>query len=402
MLRMPGLAMPVLGVLGLQNETMGWGTQTDDVEPFLPPGARFVALEDAGHFVHIEQPAKVAGRRARLPRRSTRAGTGWGPVGVGTPAPAQAPSDGHEALAGPGALCCHAAAPGSCLHELRAGAGRPLLLLHGLGERVPRRVPSYLDAWDGPVAALDFTGHGIVDDPPRRRIHGRGAAGRCRRRAPRAGTGDRPRPRARCLRRVAAGRRAAGSGARRDPRSMAPGILGGGNGPGSPLVSAIDPDALAPPDPFAVVRAGAGSPSARLRDELRSSRDAGLAARTAHRGVRGEPARVARSRRPRARGGRASAGRSVAAVLARRPATIRPAGHGQGIQGVHHARQRRRSRRGRDHRRRVHGRRQLARAEHLHADHRCGRQHRLQGPHDHAPAREPAGRVALRAVHHAT
>ena len=31
------------------------------------------------------------------------------------------------------------------------------------------------------------------------------------------------------------------------------GILGGGNGPGSPLVSAVDPDALAPPDPFAVV-----------------------------------------------------------------------------------------------------------------------------------------------------
>ena len=33
MLRMPGLAMPVLGVLGLQSEPMGWGTQIDDVEP---------------------------------------------------------------------------------------------------------------------------------------------------------------------------------------------------------------------------------------------------------------------------------------------------------------------------------------------------------------------------------
>ncbi len=30
------------------------------------------------------------------------------------------------------------------------------------------------------------------------------------------------------------------------------GILGGGNGPGSPLVSEIDTNALAPPDPFAL------------------------------------------------------------------------------------------------------------------------------------------------------
>lgn len=46
------------------------------------------------------------------------------------------------------------------LHELRAGAGRPLLHLHGLGERSPEVVPASLAAWPGPVWALDLTGHG--------------------------------------------------------------------------------------------------------------------------------------------------------------------------------------------------------------------------------------------------
>jgi pimeloyl-ACP methyl ester carboxylesterase len=46
------------------------------------------------------------------------------------------------------------------LHQLRDGSGRPLLLLHGLGERSPSSVPPWLDRWSGPVAALDFTGHG--------------------------------------------------------------------------------------------------------------------------------------------------------------------------------------------------------------------------------------------------
>jgi pimeloyl-ACP methyl ester carboxylesterase len=46
------------------------------------------------------------------------------------------------------------------LHHIREGEGRPLLFLHGLGEHAPERVPSWLEAWKGPVAALDFTGHG--------------------------------------------------------------------------------------------------------------------------------------------------------------------------------------------------------------------------------------------------
>lgn len=46
------------------------------------------------------------------------------------------------------------------LHHLREGDGRHLLLLHGLGERAPGDVPPWAAGWPGPVAALDFTGHG--------------------------------------------------------------------------------------------------------------------------------------------------------------------------------------------------------------------------------------------------
>jgi pimeloyl-ACP methyl ester carboxylesterase len=46
------------------------------------------------------------------------------------------------------------------LHELRAGAGRPLLHHHGLGERSPDAVPAHLAGWPGPVWALDLSGHG--------------------------------------------------------------------------------------------------------------------------------------------------------------------------------------------------------------------------------------------------
>lgn len=60
MARLPGVGVPVLGVLGLELEVMGWGTRPDDVVPYLPPGARFEALEGVGHFVHIEQPRLVA------------------------------------------------------------------------------------------------------------------------------------------------------------------------------------------------------------------------------------------------------------------------------------------------------------------------------------------------------
>ncbi|HEX8802907.1 MAG TPA: alpha/beta hydrolase [Acidimicrobiales bacterium] len=58
--RLPGLSVPLLAVLGMQPEQMGWGTQPQDVEANLPPGGRLAMLDDAGHFVHIEQPRRIA------------------------------------------------------------------------------------------------------------------------------------------------------------------------------------------------------------------------------------------------------------------------------------------------------------------------------------------------------
>ena len=45
------------------------------------------------------------------------------------------------------------------LHEVRSGTGRPLLLLHGLGENAQAMCDVPVQ-WNGPVWALDFTGHG--------------------------------------------------------------------------------------------------------------------------------------------------------------------------------------------------------------------------------------------------
>jgi pimeloyl-ACP methyl ester carboxylesterase len=60
MLRMPGLVMPFLAVIGQQPEQMSWGTRPEDVIPNLPYGGRLEVLEHVGHFVHIEQPDRIA------------------------------------------------------------------------------------------------------------------------------------------------------------------------------------------------------------------------------------------------------------------------------------------------------------------------------------------------------
>ena len=51
------------------------------------------------------------------------------------------------------------------LHELRTGQGNPLLILHGLGECSPSAIPGIVQGWQGPVFALDFTGHGASTVP---------------------------------------------------------------------------------------------------------------------------------------------------------------------------------------------------------------------------------------------
>jgi len=58
--RLSGLGMPMLGLLGMVPEQMGWGAAPEELEPYLPPGGRLVAFEGVGHFVHIERPAEVA------------------------------------------------------------------------------------------------------------------------------------------------------------------------------------------------------------------------------------------------------------------------------------------------------------------------------------------------------
>jgi len=59
-IKLPGLPMPFFGVLGGQMEEMGWGTVPKEVFPYLPVGGRCEIIDDAGHFVHIEQPDRVA------------------------------------------------------------------------------------------------------------------------------------------------------------------------------------------------------------------------------------------------------------------------------------------------------------------------------------------------------
>ncbi len=54
------LPVPLLGILATESEPMGWDTRAEEISPHLPPGARMLELAGAGHFVHIEQPERVA------------------------------------------------------------------------------------------------------------------------------------------------------------------------------------------------------------------------------------------------------------------------------------------------------------------------------------------------------
>ncbi|MGH9210644.1 MAG: alpha/beta fold hydrolase [Acidimicrobiales bacterium] len=165
--RLVMVGMPVLAVLGLELEAMGWGTQPSDVEAYLPPGARLETLVDAGHFVHIEQPERVAelvldflGPASARPRHQPAPEFG-SPARSSRPGPTATPT-----------VTLRHNRVDLALHQLREGGsggvggdGRPLLLLHGLGECSPTAVPPHLDAWPGPVWALDFTGHGASTVP---------------------------------------------------------------------------------------------------------------------------------------------------------------------------------------------------------------------------------------------
>ena len=60
MYRLASVGVPLLAVLGSIPEAMGFGTKLSDVEPYLPAGARLEVFEETGHFVHVEQPDRVA------------------------------------------------------------------------------------------------------------------------------------------------------------------------------------------------------------------------------------------------------------------------------------------------------------------------------------------------------
>ena len=137
------------------------------------------------------------------------------------------------------------------VHELRAGAGRPLLLLHGLGERTPDELPPGYEAWPGPVFGLDFTGHGGSTVP---KGGGYGAE---------ILMADADAALSELGPSTVAGRGLGAyvavllAGAR--PQIVrgtilrdGPGLVGGGVTPTSPTVAAIDPDVLVPPDPWAL------------------------------------------------------------------------------------------------------------------------------------------------------
>lgn len=138
------------------------------------------------------------------------------------------------------------------LHTLRSGAGRPLLLLHGLGERTPNTVPNELSDWPGPVYGLDFTGHGestvpvgggytceilMADvDTALARLQSATLVGR--------GLG------AYIALLIAGSRPGRVRGAiLRD----GPGLAGGGAASSSPCIPFVDPTRRAPPDPYALV-----------------------------------------------------------------------------------------------------------------------------------------------------
>lgn len=162
---LPGIGVPVLGVLGLEYELMGWGTTPQDVLVNLPGRGRYEGLEGVGHFVHIEAPDTVAELILDF--------LGDPPVrGGGRNAPRQvAPQwEGADEPDLPnGVTALHHGKVRLALHRLRdATPGNddhhPLLVVHGLGEHTDG-VPVEADEWPGPVFGLDLTGHGLSSVP---------------------------------------------------------------------------------------------------------------------------------------------------------------------------------------------------------------------------------------------
>ena len=134
MQRLPGIGVPLLGVLGLETEMMSWGTTPDDVYPNLPPG-RGVRADRRRRPLRPHRAAPARRRpRARLPR----------PARCG----AAEPSD--ERHAGDVATSSRSATAGrrsrsTC--SARGGVGRCCSCTASVSGR-PSPCPTHLDAVD--------------------------------------------------------------------------------------------------------------------------------------------------------------------------------------------------------------------------------------------------------------
>jgi pimeloyl-ACP methyl ester carboxylesterase len=138
------------------------------------------------------------------------------------------------------------------LHELRAGDGRALLHLHGLGLRSPDDVTVDLEPWPGPIFALDFTGHGDSTSPK-----GGGYTPELLMGDVDAAINEIGGDVVLLGRGLGAYVALLASAARYDAVRGAilcdgPGLSGGGPAPGTPLLSRVDAGAPVPPDPFAL------------------------------------------------------------------------------------------------------------------------------------------------------
>lgn len=58
--RLVSVQVPMIGMLGMIPEEMGWGTNPEDLRPYMPRNSELHVFEDSGHFIHIEKPVEVA------------------------------------------------------------------------------------------------------------------------------------------------------------------------------------------------------------------------------------------------------------------------------------------------------------------------------------------------------
>jgi len=58
--RLPAFPIPMLALFATVPEPMGWDAGPAELAPYFPQASRIEAMQDVGHFVHIEQPAETA------------------------------------------------------------------------------------------------------------------------------------------------------------------------------------------------------------------------------------------------------------------------------------------------------------------------------------------------------